>query len=250
MSDLPGISLICADTTRSRAYLQALARHGLRPAHVLAMRRPGGDLPGQSRAPLPAAPARPDPLWQAAAFDPNSALEDDLRVLGAPVTTIDSADINAPDTVAAIAALPGDTAIFSGYGGQILRRDALGAGKAMLHVHGGWLPAFRGSTTNWFSLLAEGTLGASAIFLTAEIDAGPILLRRRFPAPFDRTVIDHLHDGAARAAVLVETLSAYLERGAWPRVDPAPGERAETFYVAHPVLKHLAAYGPSDVFAE
>jgi methionyl-tRNA formyltransferase len=244
MPDLPALSMICADTTRSRAYLQNLARADLRPAHVLAMLRPGSDLPGQSRAALPGAPAHAgdDPLWQAGHFDPNTALADDLDSLGAPVTWLDQTDINAPAVVAALAGLPGDVALFSGFGGQILRGPVLGAGKRILHVHGGYLPDFRGSTTNYYSLIAEDTLGASAIFMTAEIDAGPILMRRKFDAPPDRTQIDHLHDATARARVLVDTLEHWRTTGDWPRATPGAGETAQTYYVIHPVLKHLAVY--------
>ena len=49
-----------------------------------------------------------------------------------------------------------------------------------LHIHGGYVPAFKGSTTNYYSLLAEGQLGASAIFLTEDLDSGPKLHRQKF----------------------------------------------------------------------
>lgn len=241
---LETVSMICADTTRSRAYVQNMTRAGLRPARVLAMSRPGSDLPGQARAALPGTPgdAARDPLWQAAHFDPNTALSDDLDALGAPVAWMDETDINAPDIARAVADMPGCVAIFSGFGGQILRAGILGAGKRMLHVHGGYVPFYRGSTTNYYSLIADGTLGASAIFLTAEIDAGPVLMRRRFPAPPDRGHLDHLHDSAARAAVLCDTLRAFAATGDWPIDPPEDGEEARTYYVVHPVLKHLAVY--------
>lgn len=245
MREIPGVTMVCADTTRSRAYLQNMARAGIRPMRVLVLSRPAASLPGQGTGVLPSAPghAADDPLWRAGHFDPNSALDDDLERLASPVTRCGSADINAPETVAAVAGLPGDTAIYSGFGGQILRREVLSAGKRFLHVHGGYLPRFRGSTTNYYSLLAEGRLGASAIFLTAEIDAGPVLLRRRVPAPPDRTAIDHLHDSALRAQVLCAVLTGYLAQGRWPSDPPGPGEPARTHYVIHPVLKHLAVFG-------
>ena len=244
MTDLPNVSMICADTTRSRAYLQNLTRADLCPAHVLVLSRADSDLPGQSRAALPARPdhADDDDLWQAAHFNPNATLGDDLRALGAPVTWLNETDINAAAVVSAVAALPGDVAIFSGFGGQILRADVLAAGKRMLHVHGGYLPAYRGSTTNYYSLIAEDALGASAIFMNADIDAGPVLARRRFPAPPDRGQVDHLHDAAARALVLCDTLHAFVRTGNWADATPDTSEAARTFYVIHPVLKHLAVY--------
>lgn len=244
MHDMTSVSMICADTTRSRAYLQNLARAGLRPARVLVLAKPGSNLPGQAREKLPAAPghADRDTLWQRAHFDPNNTLSQDIRALGAPVDQMETTDINDPQVVDAVAGLPGDTVIYSGFGGQILRAAVLDTGKQFLHVHGGYLPDFRGSTTNYFSLIAENALGASAIFLTAKIDAGPVLMRQRFAAPPDRTQIDHLHDSAARSVVLCDVLRAFVDTGTWPRAGVTDDMEATTYYVVHPVLKHLAIY--------
>ena len=44
--------------------------------------------------------------------------------------------------------------------------DSLNIEKKFLHVHGGYLPDYKGSTTNYYSLINENTIGASAIFLT------------------------------------------------------------------------------------
>jgi methionyl-tRNA formyltransferase len=246
MRKLSSVSMICADTTRSRAYLQNLARANLCPCRVLVLPSATGDLPGQSRALLAEAPehADADTLWQDAYFNPNSVLSDDLAALGAPVITLQSSDINDPTVIAAVADLPGDTVIYSGFGGQILRKPVLSAKHRFLHVHGGYLPAFRGSTTNYFSLINEDTIGASAIFLTEEIDAGPILMRRRFDAPPDRGKLDHLHDAAARSHVLCSVLDAFEKQGVWPCETVPDDADCETYYVIHPVLKHLAVYGP------
>ena len=106
-------------------------------------------------------------------------------------------------------------------------------------MHGGYLPDFKGSTNNYYSLLAEGTIGASAIFLTPEIDGGPVIRRRRFAPPAQRTRIDHIYDSAARARVLVDTLEAWRIHGDW--VFELPNNSlGDTYYIIHPVLKHLA----------
>ena len=54
--------------------------------------------------------------------------------------------------------------IYSGYGGGIIGKRLLGIDKKFLHVHGGYLPDYPGSTTNYFSILKEDKVGASAIF--------------------------------------------------------------------------------------
>jgi methionyl-tRNA formyltransferase len=106
-------------------------------------------------------------------------------------------------------------------------------------VHGGYLPDYKGSTTNYYSLIVENTLGASAIFLSEEIDSGPVLLRREFPPPANRQAIDHIYDSGARAKVLVETLKNYMKCGGWEFELPA-NIGGETYYIIHPVLKHIA----------
>ena len=86
-------------------------------------------------------------------------------------------------------------------------------------------------------------MGASAIFLTEEIDCGPILARRKFPAPEGGCKeIDHVYDAAARARVLVDTLIAYQKFGQWSG-ELQCYQGGKVYYVIHPILKHLAILG-------
>jgi methionyl-tRNA formyltransferase len=82
-------------------------------------------------------------------------------------------------------------------------------------------------------------MGASSLFLSEEIDSGPVLLRRSFPSPPDMTEIDHVYDSAVRAKVLVETLERYRKTGEW-QFELANNIGGETYYIIHPVLKHIA----------
>ena len=91
-------------------------------------------------------------------------------------------------------------------------------------------------------MIDENAIGASAIFLTKEIDCGPILLRKKFSAPVDRTLIDHNSDSEARAKVLIECLKNYVNSGDW-EYELENNHGGETFYIIHPVLKHLAILG-------
>ena len=91
-------------------------------------------------------------------------------------------------------------------------------------------------------MIDEGTIGASSIFLTKEIDCGPVLLRKKFSAPKDRTKIDHIYDSEARSTVLIETLKSYVKSGSW-EFELENNQGGETFYIIHPVLKHLAILG-------
>jgi methionyl-tRNA formyltransferase len=220
---LDDVAMIAADTSRSRAYLQALVRHDLLPSRVLLLQAPAGQtLPGQLRS--------------ATAGEP---LAEMLEHAGVGFEAIDNADVNHPSVVERVRAARESVFIYSGYGGVLLKAPLFDTGKRFLHVHGGYLPDFKGSTANYYSLLVDGSIAASALFLSPAIDSGPVLRRRKFPAPLDRRAIDHVADSAARAEVLVETLEAYVKAGRW-QFELAENEGGRTYYVIHPVLKHLA----------
>lgn len=243
---LDDIALVAANTTRSSAYLQALIRNRLLPGCVILLESAGAKMPGQlDRADDSAPEVLPDAgedCWSESAFDPGLSVQELLSRHQIPHVLAPSKDINDPAVVALIAARPESVFIYSGFGGVLLREPVLSCGKRFLHVHGGYLPAYKGSTTNYYSLLDDGSMGASAIFLSAEIDSGPVLLRKSFPAPLVRTRIDHVYDSAARAKVLVETLHHYATSGEW-RFELQNNEGGETYYIIHPVLKHIAILG-------
>lgn len=233
--------LIAADTSRSRAYLAAMERHGLLPAWVLLLDADTpAVMPGQALA--GAVEAFADAAWPEADFDPSAPLRLWLQRLGLSYAVSGSRDINDPSVVDLIARDAPEILVYSGYGGALLRHPVLATGKRFLHVHGGYLPDFKGSTTNYFSLLAEGIIGASAIFLTAEIDCGPVICRRRFAPPASRADIDHVYDSAARARVLIDTLDAWRRDGDWT-LELSDNVGGDTYYIIHPVLKHLAILG-------
>jgi methionyl-tRNA formyltransferase len=231
--ELADIGLIAADTARSRCYLQALVAEDLRPAHVLLMESAGQGLPGQ------AAGVAPAPVeFLGLAFRPAESLRQTLLAAEVPFSAVHSTDINDAAVVAALRARPETVFVFSGVGGQILREAVLGCGKRFLHSHGGYLPDYRGSTTNYYSLLREGRCGASTLFLTDRLDGGPVLLRRRFGPPPDRTQLDYVYDSMFRARVLIDTLREYRRTAEWKVEKTEAG--GLNYYIMHPVLRHIA----------
>lgn len=232
------ICMVAADTTRTRAYLGAMIRHGLLPAYVLVLKNKDAQtLPGQASGLLMHV-CTSDEDWSEASFDLASPLESILEAAGIDYQVAASRDINDVENIDWIAERSEQVLIYSGYGGVLLHRDVLNTGKRFLHIHGGFLPNYKGSTTNYYSLLADNQMGASAIFLTEDIDSGPILARRLFPAPGDRAQIDHVFDSAARAKVLIDVLTRYRDSGKW--MIERENNGGETYYVIHPVLKHIA----------
>jgi len=77
--------------------------------------------------------------------------------------------------------------------------------------------------------------------LDAHIDTGPVVARKHYPAPPAGTDIDRRYDPAIRADLLRQVLSSYHSSGHLP-LEPQQqaGSQGSTFYVIHPVLKHLA----------
>lgn len=236
--------MIAGDTSRSRAYLQALVRNDLLPNYVLVLENASDQpLPGQLSTPTSNQGAErtgeADECWSDVHFNPSLPIKTLMDKFGIPFGISTSKDINDSTVVDAIRQRAESVVIYSGFGGVLLRKEVLSTGKHFLHVHGGYLPDYKGSTTNYYSLIVENTLGASSIFLSQEIDCGPVLLRRKFPPPENRQSIDHIYDSGARAKVLVETLRDYLKCGGWKFTLQA-NTGGETYYIIHPVLKHIA----------
>jgi methionyl-tRNA formyltransferase len=240
---LSDIGMIAGDTLRSRAYLQALARNNLLPNYVLLLENESEKpLPGQlveTQHQFEDQPIETVDCWSEAYFDstqPIKILLDDLKV---PFQASTTSDINDPALIDIIRRRSESVFIYSGFGGALLRNDILSTSKRFLHVHGGYLPEYKGSTTNYYSLLVEDSLGSSAIFLNDEIDCGPVLLRMKFQPPKYRQSIDYIYDSAARAKVLVEVLQDYSMRNEW-KFELPDNTGGETYFIIHPVLKHIA----------
>lgn len=213
--------MVAADTTRTKHYLKELIRNKFLPTYVLLLLNCDSKLlPGQDSK-------------------SEKELVDLLKNAGIEYEVSPNSDINSNEVLTIISDRVESVFIFSGYGGVLLGDDILSSGKKFLHIHGGYLPDYKGSTTNYFSLINENKIGASSLFLTNEIDCGPVLLRKKFTPPENRTEIDHVYDSKARAKVLIKTLQLYVESGSF-NFELENNKGGETFYIIHPVLKHLS----------
>lgn len=129
--------------------------------------------------------------------------------------------------------------IYSGYGGYILKDHLFNMGKKFIHIHAGILPQYRGSTTAYYSMLMERKIGASAIFMNAGIDTGDVIFAEQYDLPRDGVNIDYVYEPYIRSQVLIKTLKKYIENGKFLTVNQDV-EKSETYYIIHPVLKHIA----------
>jgi methionyl-tRNA formyltransferase len=217
--------LLVADSARTRAYVALLAERRLAPAVALLLER------------------RPEAADPAAGggvpyFDILTPPEEHLTDLGVPVVRVPTSDVNAPEAIDAVRASGMELLVWSGPAGAILRRPVLSAGARFLHMHPGAVPRFRGSTTVYYSLLIEGRCTVSAILLEPGIDAGPVVASRSFDPPEDRRTIDRGYDPYIRASVLADVLTD-LAAGRPLRPTPQTGA-PRTYYLIHPVLRHIA----------
>ncbi len=177
---------------------------------------------------------------QACSVDLAESLTETLARMAMPYVLVRDKDINSPAMAETISKIKQKYIIYSGYGGAILRQHLFRLGKEYLHVHAGLLPKYRGSTTAYYSILRESAIGATAIFLSEGIDQGDILYQEAFPLPDFPVDIDYVYEPWTRARVLARTLRHYVENGLTFTAIEQPVEDAETYFIIHPVLKHLA----------
>jgi methionyl-tRNA formyltransferase len=221
---LEKVVLFGADTARSRAYLSLLIESGLRPAACVLL----------APQDVPRASSTPTPL-----FDNVTPLSRQAADAGVPVTEVATGDINAAEVVAALAACPQTLVAFSGPAGTLVKAPLFATGKTFLHVHPGKLPQYRGSTVMYYSLLAEEKIWVSALVLDPQIDQGPVVDVMEAEVPADRSLIDQIYDPVIRARLLVRVLSRYRDSGRLTSM-ARPIEEGRTYFVIHPVLKHIA----------
>lgn len=229
---LRDVVLLAAPTARSQAYVQALAAAGLEPEAVILL----GDEPAPPAVAAVAEPPGGFPLLPDLAEPVHATCaRAGMRMLRVPV-----ADVNAEATLEALREVPSRIVIYSGPAGQIVSPRVLQTGSRFLHLHSGWLPDYRGSTTLYYALLNGDAPAVTALYLDRCIDTGPVLARRTYPRPPAGLDLDRLYDPAIRADLLVRLMRDYARAGALPEPQVQRAEEGTTYYVIHPVLKHVA----------
>ena len=144
-------------------------------------------------------------------------------------------DINNPTLIRYVRNCNIDYFIFTG--GGILRSEILNSGSKFIHFHPGVVPNYRGSTCFYYSILNENNCGVTCFIMDENLDTGKIILQKIFPPP-PHIFIDQIYDPFIRSEVLIEVLqNNLLKKGNFHEQNPNSGE---TYFVIHPVLKHLA----------
>lgn len=233
---LKNVLLLGGLTARSQAYAQIMEYGSLGPEHVIVYGPEKPVLPGQvqkqkvscqkisSDIPLPNLEV---PLLQTC---------NDNKW---PIERLVCENINDKEIFNIINRMSPSLVIYSGYGSQIVGNELLNMDIPFLHMHSGWLPEYRGSTTLYYTWIKEGVCGVSAILLRQGIDTGPIVAQKHYPPPGKGIDPDYLYDCAIRADLLLSVLQSYSRDGLLPEAKKQSG-KGTTYYVIHPVLKHIA----------
>jgi methionyl-tRNA formyltransferase len=235
---LTDVGMLAVESNRTRLYLQQMVINQLLPAVVLLMEDPALKTP-EGVAIERIQHQQETHHNQGGDFDLTLSVRNYLDENRIPYQVLPWLDPNNAGVINAVTNSQPSILIYSGPGGAILRRDILSTGKHFLHIHPGFLPGFGGSTTIYYSLIKENLCGASALFLTDKIDAGPIIRREVYPPPADRTTIDLWYDPFIRSDLLVKVLMDYVSTGEM-EAQPQPQSDGEVYFIIHPLLKHIA----------
>lgn len=229
---LKGVIMIACASARSQAYIQAMVANGTVPEEVVFL--------GQDEDPCQS--ARPQArMWCGLTLpDLSESFSTTCAKVGIRIRYTGTADVNSDEVLRALKVTDAHLAIYSGIGGQIVQKQILEAGPRFVHMHAGWLPEYRGSTTVYYSILNGEPPGVSAIFLDVRIDTGPILKRQTYQTPPAWMDVDLVYDGAIRADLLCQVIVQYQNQGHLVPTVTQKSENSRTYYVIHPVLKHIA----------
>ena len=228
---LTDVAIICANSTRTKAYLQVLGRAGIKIGKAYIMSLNPEKLIEEVETYTPNGEEEPF-------FDSKTPILYTLKEGDIPFEFICSEDINSSETYDFLKKTKEQYLIYSGFGGQILKAHLFKIGKKYIHTHAGMVPEFRGSTTVYYHMLVTGKTAASVMFLNEELDEGDILAQRYFGFPREVKDIDLIYEPYTRAVALKEALSEYAEKGQFSR--KPQHKEGNTYYIIHPVLKHIA----------
>ena len=151
-------------------------------------------------------------------------------------TILDTLDVNSIKVIDEIKKIDEKYIVYSGPGGTILKKDILSLNKEFIHVHPGVLPEFRGSTTIYYSMLFNSTVGCSVIIFQEGIDEGPILYKNSYKILEKKIDFDYVLDPLIRAKTLIE----FFKTKKVIPIQQTKDAKANTFYIIHPFLKHLS----------
>jgi len=168
-------------------------------------------------------------------FDISETTKDTLLKNNILFNEVDFLDINHPKLINLVKKENCDYFIFTG--GGILKKDILNLSVKFIHMHPGIVPYYRGSTCFYYSIINEQSAGVTAFIMDKTLDTGNIIYQKKFDKP-NHQFIDEVYDPHIRSETLIKILEGkILEKNNFTEQNP---ENGETYFIIHPVLKHIA----------
>lgn len=239
-------SMLVVNSNRSKAYLQNMVRHGHFPRKVILLE---DEKSNSDKTDIGIKNSKNDcksikkfnniELY----FDEREHVSTTLENNGIDYTIVKTLDVNDPIVGEEIKKINEKKIIFSGPGGVIISEKILSLGKEFIHVHPGWVPEYRGSTTMYYSLLVDSNICCSVIVLDKEIDTGDILLKKKYDVPNRLFDYDYVVDPILRADSLINYLDLEDKKMICRYKQSKDGN---TFYIIHPLLKNMAILKHND----
>jgi len=121
-------------------------------------------------------------------------------------------------------------------GGGILKKEILSLPVKFIHLHPGIVPYYRGSTCFYYSIINEQNSGVTAFIMDEKLDTGEIIHQKKFDKP-NHQFVDEVYDPHIRSETLIDILqNNILKKEDFREQNP---EEGETYFIIHPVLKHI-----------
>ena len=152
--------------------------------------------------------------------------------------TIENQDVNSSDIINTLNQLDSDIFVFAGYGGQLLKKEHFITGRRYLHMHPGDLPAEKGSTTIYYSILMRQGVTVSSFYMVEQIDSGDLINKSHYPIPKRNVNIDIWYDNCIRADAFIKTIGKIEKEGIKYSLELTG--KHEDYFVIHPLLKHIS----------
>lgn len=234
-------SMLLINNNRSKAYLQNLIKNNFMPNKIIILNDKNVTLVEHTENDKIISEDTKQKFIRRSidldlAFDEKEHILKTIQEHKIPHIIVNSLDINSQEVINEVVRIKEEYIIYSGPGGSILRSESLSLGKKFIHVHPGWLPAFRGSTTIYYSMLLDSTVGCSVILFEEGIDQGPVLYKSKYKIIEKNIDFDYVLDPLVRTKTLIEFLQN-------EEVDPITQQEnvtSNTFYIIHPILKHIS----------
>ena len=220
------LGIVLTPDSRSKAYIQKILHNGIKLDSIIFM----NDCRRES--------SFSDDLIQESknyGFDISTPVIDTLKENNLDFKEFSFVDINHKQLIEEIKSSSIDYTIFSG--GGILKNEILSSGTKFIHLHPGIVPYYRGCTCFYYSILIENNSGVTAFVMDTNLDTGDILHQKIFEKPLHK-YLDDVYDSYIRSETLIELLTT--KKIPFENTRKQNLNDGETYFIIHPVLKHIA----------